>query len=75
MPEFQKNPSSFMKYSKKDSTFPFKSPMKHEPWAAKHKEKSAHSATAEAHGEQPTYSGKKGKKVPGGGAASRPENQ
>ena len=28
MPEFKKNPSSFMKYSKKGSFFPFKTPMK-----------------------------------------------
>tara|TARA_R110002020_G_scaffold302841_1_gene518282 strand:+ start:282 stop:554 length:273 start_codon:yes stop_codon:yes gene_type:complete len=53
----------------------YSSPMKHEPWAKKHKQRSAHSATAEAHGVQPTYGGEKGKEVPGGGAANRPENQ
>ena len=51
------------------------SPTKHKPWAEEHKEKSAHSATAEAHGKQPKYDGQRGKPVPGGGAASRPENQ
>ena len=51
------------------------SPMEHEPWATKHRQKSAHSATAEAHGKQPKNTGNKPFTDGKDGAASRPENQ
>ena len=51
------------------------SPMEHEPWAAKHRQKPAHSATAEAHGKQPKNTGNKPFTDGKDGAASRSENQ
>ena len=43
-----------MKGSPFQRNFGIGSPIKHEPWAEAHKEKSAHSNTAEAHGATPT---------------------
>tara|TARA_B100001059_G_C17638150_1_gene477949 strand:- start:47 stop:535 length:489 start_codon:yes stop_codon:yes gene_type:complete len=50
------------------------SPAKHEQWTGeKHKEKAAHSNSAEAHGKQPKGTGSKPFTDGGDGAASRPK--
>ena len=54
------------------------SPAKHEPWAEKHKARPAHPNSAEAHGKQPSsekVGDEEAREIPGGGAASRPENK